>query len=82
MGHTKSYNIFFSSFFQIEFDQLQDDGRVKDTDVIFLTAYIYGDDVDESTVTWETVGTEQGNVNIILLFIYLFLKLWVTCIEF
>ena len=41
--------------------ELQDDGRVKDTDVIFLTAYVYTE-ATISNITWATVGTEGGKV--------------------
>ncbi len=34
---------------------------MKDTDVIFLTARIYGGASDD-TYTWATVGTEQGMI--------------------
>ena len=45
--------------FQIEMTELQDDGKVKDTDVIFLTAYVYSES-EVSDITWTTVGTEDG----------------------
>ena len=45
--------------FQIEMTELQDDGKVKDTDVIFLTAYVYSQ-AEVSDITWTTVGTEDG----------------------
>ncbi|XP_072031498.1 uncharacterized protein [Amphiura filiformis] len=43
---------------KIEIQALQDGGKVKDTDVIFLRAKISGAEAD--TITWTTVGTEDG----------------------